>query len=62
MGYSPWGHKVSDTTERLKHLGTLATQGVVRALPLVSCTQRGPANGSEDTGNRDRRGAWEGVH
>ena len=30
-GYSPWGHKESDTAERLTH--TLATPGQTRALP-----------------------------
>ena len=39
MSYSPWVHKELDTTEQLEHLGTFATQGVVRVLPLVSCKQ-----------------------
>ena len=28
MGYSPWGHKESDTTEQLKHTPTQIGKGV----------------------------------
>ena len=44
MGYSPWGHKESDTTERLTHTLRLVTLALlvaqtVKNLPTVRETQ-----------------------
>ena len=55
MGYSPWGHKESDTTERLHFTFTFPCKQALRG-SWLRVTEREVNSGS------GKEGRWEGHH
>ena len=53
MGYRPWGHEESDTTERLHFHFSLSCSGEENGNPLQCCRLENP---------RDRGAGWAAVY
>ena len=49
MGYSPWGHKESDTTEATEHAGRLESE-TAGTLPDASSQKHIPAQNKQGVG------------